>query len=116
MSHIPIEIKGDKTVTSLIVQDISSKTTKELSVDGVFVEIGYEVDTSIVKGLVKLTEKNEIITDKECKTSEPAIFAAGDVTTTPYKQTVISAGEGAVAALSCHKYLTLGKESRLDWK
>lgn len=115
LPHIPIEIKGDKLVRSLIVQDVNTKATKELLVDGVFVEIGYEVDTSIVKDLVKLTDKNEIITDKAGRTSNPAIFAAGDVTTTQYKQTVISAGEGAVAALSCHKYLTGGKESSLDW-
>lgn len=116
LSHIPTEIKGEKTVKTLTIQDINSKATKELQTDGVFVEIGYEVDTSIVKDVVKLTEKNEIITDKQCKTSDPAIFAAGDVTTTPYKQTVISAGEGAIAALSCHKYLTCGKEPSTDWK
>lgn len=115
LASIPIEIKGDKFVKSIVVQNVDSNATKELSTDGIFVEIGYEVDTGIVKELVKLTGKNEIITDKEGKTSDPAIFAAGDVTITPFKQTVISAGEGAVAALSCHKYLTSGKESSLDW-
>lgn len=115
LSHIPVEIKGEKFVKSLVVQNVGSKATKELLVDGIFIEIGYEVDTGIVKHLVKLTDKNEIITDSACRTSEPAIFAAGDVTTTLYKQTVISAGEGAVAALSAHKFLTGGKETSLDW-
>lgn len=115
LSHAPTEIKGDKLVKSLVVQNVSTKATKEIPVDGVFVEIGYEVDTAIVKDLVKLTDKSEIITDKAGRTSDPAIFAAGDVTATPFKQTVISAGEGAVAALSCHKYLSGGKETSLDW-
>ncbi|MBI4140950.1 FAD-dependent oxidoreductase [Candidatus Woesearchaeota archaeon] len=129
LNHIPTEIKGDKFVTSIIVKDASTQTlakenfaghregeTKEIPVNGIFIEIGYEVDTGIVKHLVKLTDKNEIVTDNHCKTTDQAIFAAGDVTTTPYKQTVISAGEGAVAALSCHKYLTGGKESSIDWE
>ena len=111
LSNIPFEIKGDKFVKSLIVQNANTKEQKELLVDGVFVEIGYELDT----GIVKLTDKNEIITDRAGKTSDSAIFAAGDVSITPFKQTVISAGEGAVAALSCHRYLTSGKESSLDW-
>lgn len=115
LSNIPFEIKGDKFVKSLIVQNANTKEQKELLVDGVFVEIGYELDTGIVKHLVKLTDKNEIITDRAGKTSDSAIFAAGDVSITPFKQTVISAGEGAVAALSCHRYLTSGKESSLDW-
>lgn len=116
LNYSPVEIKGDKFVTAVKVQDIESKKVKDIIVDGIFVEIGYEVDTGIVKHLVKLNEKNEVITDEQRKTSDPAIFAAGDVTTTPYKQTVISAGEGAVAALTAHRYLTGGKESSLDWE
>ncbi len=114
LNHESTEIKGDKFVKSITVRDVAAKTTKELLVDGVFVEIGYELDTGMVKHLVKLTDKNEVIADRAGKTSDPAIFAAGDVTITPFKQTVISAGEGAVAALSCHKYLSGGKESS-DW-
>ncbi|MBI4141664.1 thioredoxin-disulfide reductase [Candidatus Woesearchaeota archaeon] len=116
LNNVPTEIKGDKFVTAITVQDVETKKTKDLLVDGVFVEIGYEVDTGIVKHLVKLNEKNEVITDEQRRTTNPAIFAAGDITTTPYKQTIISAGEGAVAALSTHRYLTGGKESSLDWE
>ena len=116
LNHVPTEIKGDKFVTNIVVQELTSKRIREIQVNGIFIEIGYEVDTGIVKHLVKLTDKNEIVTDNHCKTTDPAIFAAGDVTTTPYKQTVISAGEGAVAALSAHRYLTGGKESSLDWE
>lgn len=115
LNHIPTEIKGNKFVESLLVKNVKTNMSRDLFVDGVFVEIGYELDTSMVKHLVKLTDKNEIVTDNHCRTSDSALFAAGDVTITPYKQTVISAGEGAVAALSAHKYLTGGKESSLDW-
>ncbi|MBI2564539.1 FAD-dependent oxidoreductase [Candidatus Woesearchaeota archaeon] len=111
----PTEIIGDKFVTSIIVEDVKTKEKKGLHIDGVFVEIGYVVDTSMVKHLAKLNKRNEIIITDKCETSCPGLFAAGDVTTMPFKQTVISAGEGAKAALQAYYYLTGGKGSTIDW-
>jgi len=76
-----------------------------IKIDGVFIEIGYQAKTDWLKNLVKLNAKGEIITDENCCTSIPGIFGAGDVTDAPYKQIVISAGEGAKAALQAHKYI-----------
>jgi thioredoxin reductase (NADPH) len=99
------EIKGNEMVKSIIVSNVNSGDKREIKVDGVFVEIGYTTKIDWFKDMVKLNERNEIITDKECKTSTPGIFAAGDVTDIPFKQIVISAGEGAKAALSAYRYL-----------
>lgn len=110
-----IEIKGDKKVSSVILQDINSNKTREIIADGVFIEIGYAVDTSMASHLVKRNEKNEILVNERCETSHPGIFAAGDVTQSPYKQTVISAGEGAKAGLQAYNYLTQGKGVLIDW-
>jgi len=115
LNYKPAEITGDKFVTGLKVEEVNSGEKKNFAVDGVFQEIGYVADTSMIKGLVDLSEKNEIIIDTNCNTSCPGIFAAGDVTTVPYKQTVISAGEGAKAALECYKWLSGGKGVTIDW-
>jgi alkyl hydroperoxide reductase subunit F len=54
---------------------------------------------------VNLNERGEVIVDCVCRTNIPGFFAAGDVTTIPHKQIIISAGEGAKAALSAYDYL-----------
>ena len=115
LNCIPKEVKGNKFVKSLIVENVNDKKEKELKINGIFLEIGYEVKTDFVKHLVEINEKNEIITDEKCQTSCPGIFAAGDVTNVIYKQIVVSAGEGAKAGLSAYAYLQ-GKEIvGIDW-
>lgn len=107
------EIKGDKVVKSLLLTN-----GKEVETDGIIVEIGFIVDHSLVEGLVKLDEKKQVIVNNVQETSLSGIFAAGDLTETPYKQAVISAAEGAKAALSCYDYLQKlqGKRGILaDW-
>ncbi len=116
LSHAPIEIKGDKFVRSVVVKNLKTNEIKEIPIDGLFVEIGHVVENEMVKDLVKLSPQGEIIIDDRNRTSEPGIFAAGDATIVPYKQTVISAGEGAIAALECYRYLSGGKGSVVDWK
>jgi thioredoxin-disulfide reductase len=109
-----IELQADKFLTGVTVENINTKERKELTVDGIFLEIGYIVDSSLVGELVKLNEKKEIIADCFGKTSCEGIFAAGDVTSMPYKQAIIAAGEGAKAALSAYSYLT-GNKIGPDW-
>ena len=86
-----------------------------MKANGIFIEIGYELKTDWLKSLVKRNDKNEIVIDDRCNTSQKGIFAAGDVSTVPYKQTVISAGEGAKAGLEAYKYIN-GAEAAIDWK
>ncbi len=112
-------INGNSKVESLTLYDSKTKSESKLDVDGIFVEMGYVARTDIVKDLVKLNDSKEIIVDKYCCTSSKGIFAAGDVTDVPYKQAIISAGQGAIAALSAYNYLQRlkGKPAiRADWK
>ncbi len=112
----PVEIVGDKFVTAFKIKHAETKAEKPLTVHGVFKEIGFVVDVSAVKHLIKVNERNEIIVDERLNTSIPGIFACGDVTTVPYKQTVISAGEGAKAALECYRWLSGQKTVGIDWE
>ena len=100
-----IEIKGDKRVTAIVIENIKTKEKTQINVDGVFIEMGYMPKTSFVKGFVQLNDKGEIIVNEVCETSRKGVFAAGDVTNMPYKQAIISAGQGAVAALSAYNYV-----------
>lgn len=93
-------INGEETVKS-----VKLKSGKEIETDGIIVEVGYMVDSSLFKNLVKINEKDQIITDIFQNTSEKGIFAAGDLTISPYKQIVTSAGEGAKAALTAYDYI-----------
>src|SRR3989344_2956830 len=109
------EIKGQERVESVIITSSVNDdpaTDKEIKVSGVFVEIGFVAKTDWVGNLVRLNDKKEITTDRDNQTSTPGVFACGDVSNIDYKQAVISAGEGAKAALQAYKYLQslAGKE------
>lgn len=103
--HQITRVQGEKKVEGVVVKDRHSGDEKEISADGVFVEIGLLPNTDYLKDLVKLNERGEVVVDCNCRTSVEGVFAAGDVTTVPHKQIVISAGEGAKAALSAYDYL-----------
>ncbi len=103
--HEITAIEGERKVQAVRLRDRASGEEKDLAADGVFVEIGGVPNSGPVKGLAKLTELGEVAVDCGCRTSVEGLFGAGDVTTVPYKQIVVSAGEGAKAALSAHEYL-----------
>ncbi len=117
LSHVAVKFKGDKVLKSMILESKKTGGKKELKVDGVFIEIGSVVKTDFVKDLVKLDKNNHIITNKNCETSRPGVFAAGDVTDTPFKQIVVAAGEGAKAGLNAYNYLHgIKAEIIIDWR
>jgi alkyl hydroperoxide reductase subunit F len=100
------EIRGDSFVNSIVYQDRQSQKEKTLSLEGVFVEIGYKPSSSFIKNLVDLNENKEIEVDKETyQTKTPGLFAVGDVNVGKFKQIVIACGEGAKAALAAFNYL-----------
>jgi len=105
------EVKGDRKVRSVLIKDLDTNAMSELALDGYFLEIGSIVNTEPVAHLVKRNKNNEIIIDSNCNTGVPGLFACGDVASNKYKQTVIAAGQGAIAALEAHFYLTGGKMS-----
>jgi alkyl hydroperoxide reductase subunit F len=100
------EIVGNERVTGVRYRDKRGGDTKELSVAGVFVEIGLVPNSEIVGDLVETNEAGEIVVHEQtAETSKKGIFAAGDVTTDPFKQNNISAGDGVRAALSAYTYI-----------
>jgi len=100
------EILGDgKRVTGLKYKDRDTEQMHTLELEGVFVQIGLVPNTEWLKGTLDLNRFGEIEVDARGQTSLPGVFAAGDVTTVPYKQIIIAAGEGAKAALSAFDHL-----------
>ncbi len=100
------EVTGDGTkVAGITFKDLKSGELKQVELEGVFVQIGLVPNTEWLKGTVELSRHGEIVVDAHGKTSLPGVYAAGDVTTVPFKQIVIAAGDGAKAALSAFDYL-----------
>jgi thioredoxin reductase (NADPH) len=113
------ELLGETKLEKVVVTNTKSGEISEIASDGIFIEIGYVAKTGFLRGFVMLNSKSEVETDKDGRTSRPGIFAAGDVTDTPYKQAVVSAGQGCVAALSAYNYIQKmrGKTAvRTDWR
>jgi NADH-dependent peroxiredoxin subunit F len=97
-------LQGEKFLSGITLKDEKGQE-QTLSLDGVFIEIGWLPNTDMVEGLVDLNEKKEIIVDINGQTNVPGIFAAGDVTNVKSKQIIIAAGDGAKAALEAFEYL-----------
>ncbi len=113
------ELKGSGRLEAVVVEDTNTEETRELASDGIFIEIGYIAKTEFVNQLVRLNGRGEVEVDREGRTSNSGIFAAGDVTDAPFKQAVISAAQGAIAALSAYNHIqrTRGKAAaRADWR
>lgn len=95
------EIKGNgQKVNAIEYLDRQTNEMKSVNLDGIFIQIGLVPNSQFAKDLVEMTKFGEIIVDHKCRTNVPGIYAAGDVTTVPYKQIVIAMGEGAKAGLS----------------
>ncbi|MBU9168125.1 MULTISPECIES: alkyl hydroperoxide reductase subunit F [Burkholderia] len=100
------ELLGDgQKLGSLVYLERETGETKRIDLEGVFVQIGLVPNTEWLKGTIELSKHGEIVVDARGATSIPGVFAAGDVTTVPYKQIVIAVGEGAKASLSAFDYL-----------
>ena len=92
-------------VSAIEYQDRATNEVHTLPLAGVFVQIGLVPNSQFLDGVIELTKHGEVNIDEKCNTSEPGIYAAGDVTTVPYKQIVVSMGEGAKASLAAFEYL-----------
>ncbi len=98
------EVLGDDFVKGLKYEKDGEEKT--LDVEGIFVEIGHIRNIGMVENLVDLNKANEIKVDKSCAASQEGIFAAGDITDMPGKQTIIAAGDGSRALLSAFSYIS----------
>lgn len=100
------EVKGSSFVEKIVYLDKNDGKEKELSAQGLFVNIGWIPSSGFIKDFVKTNQFGEIIIDpKTNETSVAGVFASGDVTDVKYKQCVIAAGEGVKALLSAYDYL-----------
>lgn len=90
---------GEK-VTGIRVKNRKTDEERQIDLDGIFVQIGLSPNSAVFKEILTANRFGEIEIDTSCRTSQPGIYAAGDVTTSPYKQIIIAMGEGAKAALS----------------
>jgi thioredoxin reductase (NADPH) len=103
------EIKGEQTVQSASVLNNVTGETTEVPVSGVFFYVGNEPNTRFLDGVVELNEAGYVVTDDRLETSVPGIYAAGDARANHFKQVILAAAEGALAALSAQRYLeTIG--------
>lgn len=113
-------IEGQNQVERIIVaDDPQGSSPRPLHVQAVFVEIGFDANPELVQGFVDMTPQGDIATDIFGATSQPGVYAAGDCTSIPYRQIVISAGQGATAALALYQYLqqqgVVTKPFTTDW-
>lgn len=113
---IPKEVLGKNTVDTLVMENIKTKEVTNLEVDGVFPYIGYNANTESFNGQLKQDNAGFIITDETMQTSIDGVFAVGDVRTTPLRQVITAAADGAVGAVHAIKYLETLEESLVNGK
>jgi len=100
------EIKGDKVVSAVLVQDVKTGENKEIAVNGVFVQVGEAPNSQTAKSSgVETDEHGYIRTDIYQQTNIPGVYAAGDVTNQPVKQVGTAVGQGITAALDAYGYI-----------
>ncbi len=98
-------IEGENRLERIIVRNVKENRVYPLQLDGLFVSIGMDPHTGFIKGLVELNEWGEIKVDQKMGTSQPGIFAAGDVADACPKQVATAVGTGVAAALAVSDYL-----------
>ncbi|MCB4208624.1 thioredoxin-disulfide reductase [Arthrobacter sp. UM1] len=100
------EILGENKVEGLVLRSTVDGSTRELNVTGMFVAIGADPRTDLVKGVLDLTPEGTIATQgRSSKTNVSGVFAAGDVVDPTYRQAITSAGSGCVAAIDVEHFL-----------
>jgi thioredoxin reductase (NADPH) len=107
---IPIEIKaGDNGVCGAVLQDTQTGRQREMPIDGVFIFIGFNPNNQLVPAGVKMNAEGFVITDEQCATSIPGMYAIGDLREKYARQVVLAAGDGCMAALSAAHYVETQK-------
>jgi thioredoxin reductase (NADPH) len=100
------DVIGEDKVTSLRLKNLIDGTTSDLAVTGVFVAIGNDPRTDLIKDVLELTPEGTIaVQGRSSKTSLPGVFAAGDVVDPTYRQAITASGSGCVAAIDVEHYL-----------
>ena len=106
------EIIGDDTVKSLKIKNVKTEETSILEVSGIFPYIGILPNTELFNGQIQQDKGGFIVTDEKMQTSEAGVYAVGDVRTTPLRQVITAAADGAVAAVFAGHYTDTLKTSQ----
>jgi thioredoxin reductase (NADPH) len=101
----------DGAVRAVDLRDVNTDETRELAADGAFIFVGFLPNTGIVPRGIKLSATGYVVTDDRCRTAIPGIYAIGDLRDKYARQIVVSAGDGATAALAAAHYVESKKAS-----
>ena len=93
------------SLSGVVLKDVLSSEISLLSCDGLFVAIGTQPTTEWLEGIIERDEQGYLVTDSECETSLPGVYAIGDVRQTPLRQVLTAAADGAIAAEAAVKFL-----------
>ena len=99
------EINGKNNVQSISIRNLKTNNTEMMHVDGVFPYIGITPNVDYINGQIEQDSKGFIVTDETMKTSVDGVYAVGDVRTTPLRQVITAASDGAIGAVYAIKYL-----------
>ncbi|MFA6988488.1 MAG: thioredoxin-disulfide reductase [Candidatus Gastranaerophilaceae bacterium] len=102
---VPLEIKGEDKVSSIMLKNVKTNEIFELTTDGVFPYIGFAPNSELFNEKVNMDKTGFIITDINLATNLPGVYAAGDMRVTPLRQVITATADGAIAATSAIKYL-----------
>ena len=102
---IPLEIQGTDNVENLVIKNVKTNEISNLKADGVFPYIGFSPNVDYINAQLQQNEAGFIITDETMQTSVHGVFAIGDVRTTPLRQVITAAADGAIAGCYAVKYL-----------
>ncbi|MBI3124090.1 MAG: thioredoxin-disulfide reductase [Ignavibacteriales bacterium] len=106
-----VEFIGDEKLTGVKIQNIASNEIAEMTIDGVFIFIGYVPNTEKLEGMVELNQWKEIVVDKNMATNVAGVYAAGDSIAKRYRQVTTAVADGTIAALSAADYLNSLKKA-----
>lgn len=101
------KVLGEDRVSGVLLRNLATAKTKQVAINGVFVNIGHIPDTEFLRGIIELDKRGYIVTDDRLHTSLPGVFAAGDVRAdaSRYAQAIVAAADGAIAAMEVENYL-----------
>jgi len=103
--HVPVEILGDNKVKAIKIKNVKTDEIKEIETSGVFIAIGHHPNTNIFHNKLRMDDYGYILVNSKLETSVEGILAAGDVCDQYYKQAIVAAGSGCIAALNAIKYI-----------
>ena len=103
------EVCGDHEVKELSLQDVNTRETDSLQIDGAFIYVGITPQVEFVKDLVKMDKGGSIVTDRKMSTSIPGLYAVGDVRSESIRQVASAVGDGATASFYAYNYLQENK-------